>query len=167
MTTTYLGEQDLLLIGLGCAYIQANKAVVDFPTSTRAHPSEWVVISRNVNPPVGEGADRFFPFKVSWDMWQYAVVPLMQGDGDELWVQFKKGDVADWETLVRAWAALLREQVNPTEVSVLDAEFLASLIGEPILRGPLALSGDSAYPVVDPQLAWIDGHQRLQYPEVD
>jgi hypothetical protein len=169
MTTTYWYEPDLLQIALGCVYLQAGKAITHFPSSTVGHPSEWVVISRTLSAPLTEKDNGRFPFRVRWDVWQNIVVPLMEGDGQDLWVQFTQSEsIPDWGSLIKSWAALLKSQVDPSLAeTTINLSTLSSLLGEPIIRGPiLTVDSSLAYPAVDPELAWIEGHKRLEYPEV-
>lgn len=160
-------ESDLFRIAYGCVYLQAGKAIAQFPTSTVGHPSEWVVLCRTNSTPIKTGDNRFFPFRVKWDFWQNIVVPLMRGEGQELWVQFTKGgNPMDWESLILSWAALLKEQIEPIQEVTIGSPNRGS--GEPLIRGPiLMVDGELNYPSADPQLIWVEGHRRLEYPEVD
>lgn len=169
MTDVYFHEQDIAHIALGCTYIQANRAEIYFPGTTKGSPSEKVVITRNVHPPLDELDNRWFPFWVPWDLWQNVVVPLLLGDGKGLYEQTIKQPPPDWKLLMRAWAGLLKQSLDPSlqEDITTSLEDLAQVIGEPILRAPVAFLGDLAYPEVDPELLWPEGHQKLEYPEVD
>lgn len=164
MTLSYFQELDVHRIALGCIYILADRAEVDFPGTTRAAPSEFVVVSRNAKAPLREGDSQFFPFQVPWDLWQNVVVPLLEGDeGRNLLVQWLG---VDWRTLLRSWVVLIKLGVDPSlKGTTLATADVNQVVGEPILRGPLS-EEMSLYPTVDPQLAWIEGHPRLEYPEV-
>ena len=160
--STPFHEMDLQRIAVGCLFIQSGFAEVDFPGTTPASPSEWVVVNRNVRPlPAGlQGFQHLFPFKVPWDLWQFVVVPLIRGDGQDVWAQYKDG-MFDWLMAIKSWVGLLKGQLQVE--SFPDGEEI-QLNGDPIQRGYL---GDpSGYPDVDPQLAWIEGHRRIDYPEV-
>lgn len=171
MLPKYYQEMDLYRIALGCIYILADRAEVDFPGTTRAAPSEWVVVSRNVKPPLHSGDNHFFPFKVPWDLWQNVVVPILRGESQEFLMKFLRDEFGltnpDWDTILRGMVLYLRLRIDPSlRGTVNNLSELDSLMGEPIWRGSLSFK-ELGYPAVDPQLAWIEGHKRLDYPEVD
>jgi len=70
-------EGDIDRISVGCLYILADRAVIDFPGSTRAAPSDYAVVSRSPGPLLREGDAVLFPFRVFWDIWEGAVVPTL------------------------------------------------------------------------------------------
>jgi len=153
MISYQVPEVEIRQIALGCIYLQAKRALLAFPTSTRAAPSGWVVISRGNDPPLGIGDDRVFPLKVRWDVWQNQIVPLLRGDGQDLWDQSMKGGYPDWELLKNGWEGLLGGAFNPGTSSESIATTSGSSSGEPVRRTELPETG--LYPIVDPQLAWL------------
>ena len=58
--------------------ILASKAIPSFPTSTRAHPSYYVVVHPTSDGPVRSEDGLFFPYSVRWDMWQKVMVPVIR-----------------------------------------------------------------------------------------
>jgi len=165
----FAGSVNLYRVALGCAYIQAGKANVVFPTTSRAHPSYWVRIHLGVSDGslLRMGDQAYFPLRVPWDFWQKAAVPFLQGeDGINGWTQYEKGMYQSLNTyLGYIWlhlALLWDPSIDQTKVSA-DIE---AYLGEPLLRAPLE-NRDSQYPRIDPQLAWIEGHPRIDYPKVN
>lgn len=69
-------ELDLQRLSVGILYLMVDRAVLDFPTSTAAHPSDWVFVNRSVGALLREGDGPLFPFKVRWHVWENLVVPI-------------------------------------------------------------------------------------------
>jgi len=71
-------QNDIYLrsIALACFGVLTGKARVNFPSTNRAHPSEWVRVELLNTFPDGYGASRVFLFR--WDHWQYAILPVME-----------------------------------------------------------------------------------------
>ena len=156
----------LTRIALGCTYLQAGRVNLHFPGSSTSSPSLKVVLRRNVNPPLGTSDNRWFPFWVPWDYWQYTVVPLLLGEGKALYEQTLKQPQPDWDLLTRAWLGLLIRARDPSLQEVSTLEALAQIITSPVIRAPVAFIGDLDYPSVDTELTWPEGHPKLKYPEV-
>ena len=77
-------QYDLYRLAVGILYINLGRAGVEFPTTTRAHPSYRVHVT--VVPPVGGMPNHhrmLFPFEVRWDLWRNVVAPLFE-DGSLL-----------------------------------------------------------------------------------
>ena len=64
-------------LALGVLNINLGTAVVRFPDSCTAHPSRWAIVSL-IGSSVDEGAKRYFPFEVLYDLWEKVMVPVLQ-----------------------------------------------------------------------------------------
>lgn len=73
------GIQDLNvnLAALGCLHIIKSRAIVSFPGSTRAAPSEFAFVSLGYGGALRPNWNCQFPFEVPWDLWQNFVVPVL------------------------------------------------------------------------------------------
>ena len=76
-------QADLHRWAVGVLYLNLGLAVVEFPTSTRAHPSFKVHVGLAPREPLSAGHRVLFPFEVRWDLWQRVVIPLFVA-GDAL-----------------------------------------------------------------------------------
>jgi hypothetical protein len=77
MATLNPFQYDLYRLAVGILYINLGRAAVEFPTSTKAHPSYKVRVT--LVPPLAalfSQHEAMFPFDVRWDLWQRVVVPL-------------------------------------------------------------------------------------------
>lgn len=67
-------------LAIGCACYMKGWAVLDFPGSTKASPSQEVWVQRSIATPkqlpVAEGVFEF-PMIVRWDVWRQVVVPIL------------------------------------------------------------------------------------------
>jgi len=75
-----LGER----LAVGVLYLLAGRAHCNFPTTNVAAPSDRVQVARTATPALQEADDRYFPFYVSWDRWERAVVPVLQDETNQL-----------------------------------------------------------------------------------
>lgn len=82
MTTTLRenAETSVSRVAIGVFYLFLDRAIANFPTTTRSHPSIWVVVERASKAPVRSGDTVFFPFKVRGLEWQDCVVPVLSND---------------------------------------------------------------------------------------
>ncbi len=77
MATLFQFQYDLYQLAVGVLYLNLGRASVNFPTTTRAHPSYYVqVVQVPGSGPVSEAHRKLFPFQVQWALWQQVVVPL-------------------------------------------------------------------------------------------
>ena len=172
--TTIMGGTDLYRLALGCLYVNLGKAVLDFPGSTRAHPSLKVTVSRAFGEPLRDGDKQYFPFQVVWHIWESVVVPVLQDPAYQVITRETSSlritgnqafiESGDYEALLQHIQRGLIVQMQ--EVGILPPEDAALPgdvpgAGEPIIRG----SEDPL--LVDPEILWPEGHRRLTYPEVD
>jgi len=84
MSTISPFQYDLYRLAVGILYINLGRAGVEFPTTTKAHPSYTVHVC--LIPPNGalrSFHEILFPFQVRWDIWKNIVVPLF-ADGSIL-----------------------------------------------------------------------------------
>lgn len=71
-------EVDLQRLSIGILYLMVGRGTLDFPTTSAAHPSYWVVVNRTVGPLLRPEDARIFPFQVRWHLWENLVVPIWQ-----------------------------------------------------------------------------------------
>lgn len=187
MSYLYSAE-NVQLLTIGCLNLLAGTAVVDFPTSTRSHPSFFVTVSLSSGYPLRDGDRRYFPFQVPWHLWQRVIVPVLHPETLEtdFGVSFKDNfretlrnwknaaylgldDYGPWTdqislvlaTLMEAYGYLPPGTVETTGTLVAEE---SAAPGEPVVRGPVV--GDPNYPQQDSTLIWAEGNLRLTYPIV-
>jgi hypothetical protein len=114
-------QYDLYQLAVAVLYLNLDRAVLDFPTLTRAHPSYKVFVGLSPKGPVIEDHRKLFPMQVRWDIWQRVVVPVFV-DGSVL---VKVG--VSKNTTLRQW--INREYLNG------DMETLLLKIGQMLLSG--------------------------------
>jgi hypothetical protein len=185
---SYNTDGDINRLAIGCLNLLAGRAVVDFPSSTRSHPSFFVTVSLSSDVGLKDGDQKYFPFQVPWYIWQRVVVPVLHPETLEtdFGVAFKDKLVESLRVWKNIDAANLEDYVSLTDhVSMVIATLMelygyipsgtvatyptvlaasGSAPGEPIVRGPVV--GDPNYPRSDETLTWAEGHPRLQYPVV-
>lgn len=71
-------------LAVGCLYLLAGRAMLHFPGTARDGPSKRVVVDRNASEPFLPGHRGYFPFYVSWDRWDKAVVPVLHDPNFDL-----------------------------------------------------------------------------------
>ena len=71
-----LFQCDLHQLAVGVLYLNLGRAGLDFPTSTKGHPSYLVHVTLVPGGLLSEDHKELFPFQVRWDIWQRVVVPL-------------------------------------------------------------------------------------------
>jgi len=174
-------EKQVQRIAIGCLYLFMRKAILDFPGSTNAAPSDYVTVSLATGDPLRGGDSVQFPFEVIWHLWERVVTPILQDRA--LWVrgpQAPKNNIelaylGQWDVLVanirEALLAKMRDEgYSPQSEQEVEAAAEALLAegyadpdgdGEPVVRNP-AEPGDD----VDGSLVWPEGHLRLSYPIV-
>lgn len=126
MATVVHFKNDLRQLAVAVLYLNLDRAGVDFPTTTRAHPSYLVHVTRVPGKDVLEGSHRkLFPFLVSGDFWQRVVVPLF----------------ADASTLVKVHEEhneTLRQQINREYLLTGDHQTLIAKIEQALIDGAVA-----------------------------
>jgi hypothetical protein len=71
-------QYDLYPMSVGFLYLALGKAGVEFPTTTRSHPSWSVMVQLNANSTLIESSHRvLFPMQIPWDLWKNVFVPLL------------------------------------------------------------------------------------------
>jgi hypothetical protein len=75
MSTTAIDLDALTAVVVNCL---ASKALPSYPTTTRAHPSYYVVVHPTSDGPIRSEDGIFFPYSARWDIWQKVVVPVMR-----------------------------------------------------------------------------------------
>jgi len=76
-------DDPLYALAVGILHRMVNRAIINFPTSTVAGPSHWVVIELSQGGPVSPGYWAYFPFKVRYDYWQGAAVPVIKDPANQ------------------------------------------------------------------------------------
>jgi hypothetical protein len=71
-------------LAIGVGYLLAGHAVLNFPTTNRAAPSRYVQVSLNSREPLREQDRGQFPMLVAWDIWENAIVPVLQDDANQV-----------------------------------------------------------------------------------
>jgi len=69
---------DLKGLAVSCLYLLTGNGRLDFPDSNRAHPSMVVQVSVGFGHLMADGDRGYFPLRCAWDIWQYAVVPVLR-----------------------------------------------------------------------------------------
>jgi hypothetical protein len=65
-------------LAVGCLYLLTDKATLEFPGSSRSHPSGRVVVNITPNSLYRSGDRAYFPFWVYWGLWHEAVIPVLE-----------------------------------------------------------------------------------------
>jgi hypothetical protein len=73
-----LVENEIRNLAVGCLHVIYGRASVEFPTSTRAHPSYWVFVGLNFFGPLSDEYRTVFPFRVWWKVWKQVIVPVVK-----------------------------------------------------------------------------------------
>jgi len=125
MATLYQFQYDLYQLAVGVLYLNLGRASVNFPTTTRAHPSYFVqVVHVPGSSLIDEAHRKLFPFQVQYGLWQQVVVPL-----------FAAGYVL--VKVTEGQNETLRNQINREMLSG-DIESLLKLIEQALLEGCIA-----------------------------
>ena len=171
-------ETNLRRLSVGIFYLLAERAITDFPGSTRAAPSVKVVVSLTARGVLRSGDKIFFPFSVPWDIWQQAIVPVLT----DLNLQIRRdtGNLraylnttalrtrADSEVFILRIRAALEASLQTAGFLEADAATttVTPVAGEPVVRRGTV--GDDDFDRDDlVVLLHPEGHARIQHAEVD
>jgi len=144
---------DIRQLAIGVLNLNVESAIVRFPDTTTAHPSLWAIVSLTGKKPVGFGVNRYFPFKVRWDLWEAVMVPVLRNP--------------DYQIVTREG----RNPVNQASLNAEDYETLLARVERGILNqmelvGILPVSYEvdigTGVPAETVEL-WPEGHPRLVY----
>jgi hypothetical protein len=69
---------DVRTLAVGCLYLLTNRATLEFPGSSRSHPSGKVVVNITPGGFYRHGDRAYFPFWVYWGLWHEGVVPVLE-----------------------------------------------------------------------------------------
>ena len=154
-------DSEIHQIAVGCFYILLRRGVWNFPGSSVAHPSLVVVVNRGTGEAIRGGDATYFPFSVRWDVWQFAVVPILKDptyqvfhpDGTRNAQNLALIQLRDYDKYISLLAAALKSKMQ--EVGFLppfteDAVAVDSDLdgdGEPIIR--VGSIEDNGFPIVD------------------
>lgn len=169
---------DLYRMAVGCLHLLLGRAIADFPESTVAHPSRWVLVNLSRQGPLKPEYKGYFPYKVIFYVWQNVVVPVLEDPTYQIITESTPS------LRVRINQALLYEEGQEGMVQRIEAALLVRLkemgmvhqdaqvgvsgvLENPVPPGePIALSDTDPLDVGD-DLVWPDGHSKLTYPIVD
>lgn len=70
--------QAVLPVAVACMHLVVGRAILDFPTSTQARASRFVTIHTDVRGPLADHFRQWFPMQVDGQVWQNAVVPILE-----------------------------------------------------------------------------------------
>lgn len=76
--TPTVARLDLKGLAVACLYVLTGNGCVDFPGTCRAHPSMTVQVTVGFGRLLADGDRAYFPQRYPWDIWQYAVVPVLR-----------------------------------------------------------------------------------------
>lgn len=182
--SSYVSRGDIWRLTVGCLNILAGTAIVEFPTSTRSHPSYFAVVSLTAAYPLRDGDRKYFPFQVPWHLWQQVIVPVLHPE--TLAEDFGLGFKDKFRTTLRNWRNMdalgLDDYLSLTDNIALVIATLMEVYGylppgtvggtpevpaetapgEPVVQVPEV--GDPNYPLPDGEPVWPEGHLRLTYP---
>lgn len=117
-------DLDLDRIATALLYLTVGRAVVDFPTTTAAHPSYWVTVSLTVGGPILKDDAHRFPMSIQWDVWQNVVVALWE---DPTW-QFRVTEEVDPNLRIALNEALVNLQAYDEMLTKIRALLLSRYI---------------------------------------
>lgn len=160
-------------IAVGCMYILLRRGMIDFPGSSVAHPSLKVVVSRASGEALRGGDDVYLPFSVAWDVWEFAVVPVLKDpayqvfhpDGTRNHVNLALIQLRDYDQYLNILTHALKDKMQlegfipPDDDEVVVPESDLEGDGDPIVR--VGSTNDSGYPLVDA------GAGDITYPVVE
>ena len=104
--STILLEKETERLAVGVVYLLYQRAVLNFPSTTRSHPSYLVYIQRNSTEPLRSGDNTFFPFQVAWFIWEGTVFPVLKA----LWER-NLGDIGDYDEQIAYVSGLIKTQL--------------------------------------------------------
>lgn len=120
-------QYDLYQLSVGVLYLNLGLGSLEFPTTTRAHPSYQVQVVLRPKEPLTADHRQLFPFFVRWDIWQRVVVPVFK-DGSAL---VKVG--AETNETLRQW--INREYLATGNYSDLLRKIATLLLANLIAQG--------------------------------
>ncbi len=184
MTVREAIQTDLKQIAIGCLYLLTNKATLEFPTSSRAHPSYRVVVSLTPGSLFRSSDQIFFPFFVHWGLWHDAIAPVLMNKDVQVFVRDNPNlrvmpnfillrNPLDVDTLIDKIADYLFESM--IETGYLPPEPEADPDDPAEVFGPVEDVNTDGDPIgspnaktgVDSELFHPDGSPKLVYRSVD
>lgn len=156
-----MSDHEIHQIAVGCFYILMRRGQIDFPGTSRAHPSQEVVVNRAGTQLLRSGDSAFFPFQVPWDVWQFGVVPVLEDrayqifhpDGTRNEVNLALIRIGDYSTYIQYLQDALRNKFqeegfipsDPEDDEPVETDLVGD--GEPLVR--VGSIGDPTFPLVD------------------
>jgi hypothetical protein len=71
-------DNEIKRLAIGCLYLIYRRAEVNFPNTTKAHPSYKVVVQRNATSLIRNGDNAYFPYQVTWFIWETCIYPVLK-----------------------------------------------------------------------------------------
>jgi len=99
-------EKETERLAVGVLHLLYRRAIVKFPSTTRAHPSYMVFVQMSAQGPLRSGYKVFFPFQVAWFIWEQAVFPVLQ----VLWTR-NMTEIGDYDAQVAYVSEVLKAKL--------------------------------------------------------
>jgi len=99
-------EKETERLAVGVVYLLYRRAVLNFPSTTRSHPSFKVFVQRNTAEPLRSGDTVFFPFQVVWFIWEGTIYPVLKA----LWNR-NLGDIGNYDEQIAYVSGLIKTQL--------------------------------------------------------
>jgi len=160
-TTAQLQDAGLVRLAEGCVHLLAENATLEFPSSTRAAPSRMVTVALTPKGPMWGGAAKAFPFQVPWNVWQQAVVPVLEDTQHQ--IRHGDGTVNSYNVdLVerRAWDDLVGRMVGALVDSFQTQGFLPTSTTASTFVAPLTAPGEEVNRT--PEIPSDEPYQRFE-----
>lgn len=175
METSQIQNLDTKQLAIVILHLNLGKAFPYFPGSTRAHPSQIVVVTLTSGGPLDERFLSYFPVQVIWHLWENVVYPV----------------TLDPDCRVITETGSLRNYINVQYVREGNYDPLLEKIESRLLQklqetgyipvGTVPEEGTSdpeedlidlseeedGIPEETDDTRWAEGHLRLTYPVVD
>lgn len=164
--TQISNSRDIRRLAVGVLHINVSKALLDFPGTTRAHPSRWVIVNLAYGGPLEESFRQYFPFKVIWYLWEDVLVPVLEDPAYQ--VMTSTGSLRNQINLQS-----LRDKDYETLLSRIEGGIVLKMQEKGYLPGGDSSSGTGESSTENPSgtsgvesVRWPEGHLRLDYPVV-
>lgn len=177
VTTIPIVSVDLHRLAVGCLYLLTGKADLEFPSTTRAHPSYFVVVHRTPQSMFQDGDQVYFPFKVPTRIWHKAVVPVLEDKDVHVYVRDNPSLKVPLNLALLTlgqYEDLIRKIEQHLTLSFVEAGYLppekSPTYGQQTPEGSTGgtPAGETiVYPETDPEVQHPDGTLKLSYRVVN
>lgn len=96
-------EKETERLAVGVVYLLYRRAIANFPSSTRSHPSYLVRVQQSAAEALRPGDKVFFPFQVTWFIWEECVFPVLTA----LWSR-NLGEVGNYDEQIAYVSGLIK-----------------------------------------------------------